>query len=75
MSHRVVEILIGRLITDPRFRAEFVQRFEATIVLLKEQGFDLSNTEIDALKATNPRLWIRAAEDLDPRLTKVDGCV
>jgi hypothetical protein len=71
VAQRTIEMLIGRLITDERFREEFLEAPERTLLLLMDQGADLSRTEIAALVATDPRLWARAAEALDPRLQKV----
>lgn len=71
MAQRVIEMLIGRLITDERFRAEFLGAPEATLLGLAGQGFELSRTEIAALLSTDPAVWTRAAEALDPRLQKV----
>lgn len=71
MAHRIVEGLIGRLVTDERFRSEFCAHPEATLVRLRDDGYDLSSTEIAALAQTDPRIWARAAEGLDPRLMKL----
>lgn len=71
MAHRVIELLIGRLITDEQFRGEFLGNPEATLRSLGEHGFDLSHTEVAALLNTDRELWVRAANALDPRLQKV----
>jgi hypothetical protein len=71
MAHRVVELLIGRLITDEQFRADFTRNPEALLLGLKDHGFDLSPTEIAALAGTNPSVWSEAAEQVDPRLMKL----
>lgn len=71
MAHRVVEMLIGRLITDEEFRAEFSRHPEATLLGLKHRGLDLSPTEIAALAGTDIAVWARAGETLDPRLRKL----
>jgi hypothetical protein len=71
VAHRVIEMLIGRLITDEDFRAEFLAQPEATLVMLCELGIELSRAEIAALLNTDPGLWARTAEALDPRLQKV----
>ena len=71
MAHRTIEMLIGRLITDEAFRAEFLLDPEATLQALRERGLELSLTEIAALVATDPDLWTRAADALDQRLQKV----
>jgi hypothetical protein len=68
MAHRVVETLIGRLITDEDFRSAFTQDPEAWLLRLKDQGFELSTTEMAALAGTDPAVWARAADGLDPRL-------
>ncbi|MGE0812936.1 MAG: Os1348 family NHLP clan protein [Vicinamibacterales bacterium] len=70
MAHRSIEMLIGRLITDEQFRATFVAGPEATLLSLRELGLDLSPTEIAALVSTDPVVWARAADALDPRLQK-----
>jgi hypothetical protein len=71
VAHRVIEMLIGRLITDEDFRAEFLVHPEATLAMLCELGVELSRAEIAALLNTDPALWGRTAEALDPRLQKV----
>ena len=67
---RIVEMLIGRLITDEQFRIEFLEAPEATLHALRDCGLDLSRTEIAALVNTDPLVWARTAEAIDPRLQK-----
>lgn len=71
MAQRVIELVIGRLITDEEFRGEFLDRPEPTLLALTERGLDLNRTEIAALLNTDFTLWARTAEALDPRLQKV----
>ena len=71
MSQRLIELLIGRLITDERFRAEFLDDPENTLQGLCERGLELSRTEMAALINTDPALWSRTADAIDPRLQKV----
>ncbi len=71
MAQRIIEMLIGRLITDERFRAEFLAAPERTLMELADHGLDLSKTEIAALVNTDSTVWARAADALDPRLQKV----
>ena len=71
MSQRLIELLIGRLITDERFRAEFLDDPEKTLQGLCERGLELSRTEMAALINTDPALWSRTADAIDPRLQKV----
>lgn len=70
MAHRIIEILIGRLITDEQFRREFLDAPESTLFSLRDRGLELSRTEISALVNTDATLWARTAERLDPRLQK-----
>ena len=70
MSQRTIETIIGRLITDEEFRSEFLADAEKTLLALCDRGLALSRTEIAALLNTDPALWARTADDLDPRLQK-----
>ena len=70
MAQRVIEMLIGRLITDEGFRNEFLRDPEATLHALSDRGLELSRTEIAALLNTDRTLWARAANAVDPRLQK-----
>jgi hypothetical protein len=63
-------MVIGRLITDEQFRAEFLAAPERTLIELRERGFELSETEMRALIKTDRNLWSRVAAALDPRLEK-----
>lgn len=67
---RVIELLIGRLVTDEAFRSEFIADPNKTLTALTERGFDLSAIEIAALVETDPALWVHAADGIDPRLQK-----
>lgn len=73
MAQRIIELLIGRLITDERFRDDFIAAPEATLVALAAQGLDLNRIEIAALVNTDPAVWTQAADALDPRLQKVSA--
>lgn len=70
MAQRIVEMLIGRLITDEQFRTAFLADPLGTLTGVSERGLELTPIEIAALVATDPALWKRAAERLDPRLQK-----
>src|SRR4029450_112424 len=72
VAQRSIEMLIGRLITEERFRTDFLSAPEDTLNDLCALGFDLSRAEIAALLNTDPALWIRAASQIDPRLKKVN---
>ena len=70
MAQRIVEMLIGRLITDEQFRADFLTDPENTLLALSDRGLELSRTEIAALVNTDSTLWARTADAIDPRLQK-----
>jgi len=71
LAQRIIEMLIGRLITDEQFRSEFLHDPETTLLGLCDRGLELSRTEIAALVDTDRTLWARTAEAIDPRLQKV----
>ena len=70
LAQRIIEMLIGRLITDEQFRSEFLQDPEQTLLDLCDRGLELSRTEVAALVNTDRTLWARAADSIDPRLQK-----
>ena len=70
MSHRTVERVIGRLLTDEELRFEFVRAPRRTLSALSEQGWELSRLEVDALLATEIGLWTEVAVRIDPRLQR-----
>jgi hypothetical protein len=70
VAQRIVEMLIGRLITDEQFRREFLADPETTLLALCDRGLELSGTEIAALLNTDATLWARTADGIDPRLQK-----
>jgi hypothetical protein len=70
VAQRIVEMLIGRLITDEQFRGDFLKDPERTLLDLCERGLELSRTEIAALVNTDPTLWAKTADAIDPRLQK-----
>ena len=70
MAQRQIETLIGRLITDEQFRADFLADPERMLAGLCDRGLELSKTETAALLNTDPALWARTADAIDPRLQK-----
>jgi hypothetical protein len=70
LAQRIVEVLIGRLITDEDFRSEFLQDPESVLAGLPDRGLELSRSEIAALLNTDRSLWSRVADVVDPRLQK-----
>ena len=65
--HKNVEVLIGRLATNPGFRRRFA---EQPIEALREQGLELNEIELHALAATDPDVFHRIAQALDARLKR-----
>ena len=70
MAQRIVEMLIGRLITDEQFRTEFLSDPNGTLTAMCGRGLELTQTELTAIVATDRDLWADAAERIDPRLQK-----
>jgi len=65
--HKNVEIVIGRLATDPGLQDRFALHPHE---VLRELGFELSQVEIAALAATDPRTLRALTAALDARLCK-----
>jgi len=70
VTQRIVEIIIGRLVTDEEFRDTFLRDPHRALGELLECGVQLSQAEIAALAATDASFWSRAADEIDPRLQK-----
>ncbi|HEV8579499.1 MAG TPA: Os1348 family NHLP clan protein [Thermoanaerobaculia bacterium] len=68
--HKDVETLIGRLATDPTLRRRFAANPAAVLAELSEQGFELTEIELEALAATDPEALDSFAGSLDRRLRK-----
>jgi hypothetical protein len=70
MSQKNVQLTIGRLLTDEDLRARFVERPRATLIELREQGFELTDDEIDALARSDANVWPAMASRIHPRLQR-----
>lgn len=70
MSHRNVQLVIGRLLTDEDLRQRYMRDPAQTLEELSEQGWDLTRGEIDALLQTDSHLWSRVAAKLPSRLQR-----
>src|SRR2546422_8562242 len=57
MSQKTVQLLIGQIVTDEELRLRFVRQPRETLSALREQGFELTTSEIEALVETDRRLW------------------
>jgi hypothetical protein len=70
MSQKTVQWLIGRLLTDEEMRLHFLEDPRGSLNALREQGFALTNTEIEALIQTDRAIWSQVAERIDMRLQR-----
>jgi pimeloyl-ACP methyl ester carboxylesterase len=73
MTHRNVEILIGKLATDPSLIRRFVSDRAALLADLQRQGFELTDVEIDALSSTDVEAIKTITRALDRRIRKASG--
>ena len=69
---RSIEMVIGRLVTDEEFRDTFQRDPQMALGELLARGTHLTHGEVAALIATDPALWDRVAEQIDPRLQKAN---
>ncbi len=76
MSQKTVQLVIAWLITDEDLRVRFLRDAPATLDAIRDQGFELTPGEVDALLQTDRGFWAAAAERIDPRLQRcsVRGC-
>jgi hypothetical protein len=70
MSHKTVQLIIGKLITDEEYRARFLDDPRAFLLALRDQGLELTRSEIDALIRTDAALWPEVADRIDPDLQR-----
>jgi len=65
-----VQLVIGRLVTDEELRVRFAERPLETVTELREQDFELTGDEIDALVRSDPDVWPSTARRIHPRLQR-----
>jgi hypothetical protein len=70
ISQKIVQLILGRLLTDEEFRIEFLRDPRSTLATMREQGPELTPGEIEALLRTERTLWADAAVRIDPRLQR-----
>ena len=66
--HKNVETLIGRLVTDPELRRRFSKDPAGVLRELRDQGFELTDVEREALASTDPDAIRAFADALDRRI-------
>lgn len=67
MSQDSVEKLLGRLITDDRFRTEAADSLEK---LCRQEGYDLTEGELSRVARIDVQAFARIAAQLDPGLRR-----
>jgi hypothetical protein len=70
MSHRGVEIVLGRLATDEALRNSFRRSPALALREILALGVELSSVELAALELVDPAALHIFAQTLDPRLQK-----
>jgi hypothetical protein len=70
MSHRGVEVVLGRLATDEAVRRRFSEAPGVVLRELMALGLELSAVELAALEKLDPWAIQRFAQSLDSRLQK-----
>lgn len=67
MSQRVVEGLLGRLVTDREFRRMFFENPAGTCL---RESLDLTGPELEALLALDQGYLVKFAKELDARIVR-----
>ena len=75
MTHRSVEIVIGRLATDSSLRRRFAADPAQVLLEFRDQGYELTHVELEALASTDPASIGSFAEALDRRIRHADVVV
>jgi hypothetical protein len=70
MSQKTVQLVIGWLLTDEDLRLRFQERPRETLGELRQQGYELTVDEIDALVRSDPEVWAMLARKIHPRLQR-----
>ena len=70
MSQKTVQLLIGQIVTDEELRRRFVRQPLETLTALRDQGVELTTSEIEALVDTDKQLWNSIAARIHPRLQR-----
>jgi hypothetical protein len=72
MTHRNVETLIGRLVTDSRFRRRFLENPSRVLGEFREHGFELTTIEHEALAGMDTQAIKAFADAVDRRIQRVE---
>jgi hypothetical protein len=72
VTHKNVEVLLGRLATDRAFRRRFLQNPASLVRDFQQQGFELTAIEAEALASTDGAAIRAFASAVDRRLRRVE---
>jgi hypothetical protein len=70
MSQRNVELLLGRLLTDADLRRRFVRTPSDVVEAFRREGWELTDGEVEALTATDARMWTELVTGIPSRLRR-----
>jgi hypothetical protein len=70
VTHRNVETVLGRLATDPSLRGRFVEDPARVLRELRDEGYELTAVEIEALASTDANAIRSFADTLDRRIRR-----
>ena len=70
MPHKTVQLVIGWLLTDEDLRGRFVAQPRKTLATLRDQGYELTSEEFEAILLCDPTLWVSSADKIHPRLRR-----
>jgi hypothetical protein len=72
MTHRNVETLIGRLATDGLLRRRFLEDPRGVLAEYRDQGFELTPVELEALASMDSQAMKAFADAVDRRIQRVE---
>jgi hypothetical protein len=72
MTHRNVETLIGRLLTDSLLRRRFIENPRGVLREFRQQGNELTTVEHEALAGMDVHAMRTFAEAVDRRIQRVE---
>jgi len=69
---RTVEIVIGKLVTDPALLRRFAADANSVLLEIREQGFELTAVEVDSLASIDISAISTFARSLDRRIQRLE---